>query len=381
VRSGRLEGQELDGRFVMHERIDEGGMAYVYRATDRVTSELVAVKVLREGAAREPGIRRRFVEEAQLTMSLMSRHVVEVVAVGAGDEGPAYMAMELLEGARLDELCGDQLPFDQVYDVVRQIAAALEVAHARGVVHRDLKPENVFLVQEHGELVCKLIDFGVAKSDTGRALTATGVVIGTPHYMAPEQAAGRRRITPRTDVYALGIVLYELVAGELPFDGFDAMQVMLAQVGLPPPSLRERRPDCPEPLEAIISRCLAKNPEERYADAAELRAAIDAIAGDAPTAAEPTRQDAGSGVRLRIRSDGSELAETLVSRPDTAPEVLDRHTPTPMPWIEVAAVPPLEGEHPRVPRGPGPVAGWRRVVLCLATAAAVLLAALVATAI
>ena len=259
-----LRGQVLGGRFELLELLDEGGMAHVYVGRDRVSGEHVAVKVLRQNLAESAEIRQRFFHEAQATMGMVSKHVVEIVDVGAVDDDHVYFAMELFDGQRLDERCGEPLPFEVVYDYARQMVAGLAVAHAKGVVHRDLKPDNIFVERVDQVDVVKLIDFGIAKHETAAALTVPGSVFGTPHYMAPEQAAGRDQVGPHTDIYAVGVILYELVTGEMPFDGMDAMQVMLAQIGLPPPSIRERRPDCPAELEAIIMRCLQKRPDERY---------------------------------------------------------------------------------------------------------------------
>ena len=330
----RLRGQVLGGRFELLELLDEGGMACVYVAHDRVSGEHVAVKVLRRRLAESSEIRQRFFHEAEATMAMASRHVVAIVDVGAPDDEHAYFAMELLDGVRLDDLCGDRLPFDLIYDYARQMVAGLEVAHAKGVIHRDLKPDNIFVERVEQVDVIKLIDFGIAEHQTASSLTVPGSVFGTPHYMAPEQAAGRSQIGPHTDLYAVGIILFELVTGEMPFDGMDAMQVMLAQIGLPPPSIRERRPDCPAELEAIILRCLQKRPDERYRSAAALGEALDVAAGDAPTAAERcTVGDEISGLRLRpaLRDAGLKIETERPARP----------TPTePTPWVRPPGKPP-----------------------------------------
>ncbi|HHH30401.1 MAG TPA: serine/threonine protein kinase, partial [Polyangiaceae bacterium] len=335
--SDPLCGEVLGGRFELLEQLDEGGMAVVYIGLDRLSGEHVAVKVLRDGLATSDEIRTRFFHEAQAMMGMVSRHIVEVLDVGAFDDRHAYFAMELLDGLRLDELCGEALPVELVYDYARQMVAALEVAHANGVVHRDLKPDNIFLETVAGCDVVKLIDFGIAKHETASSLTVPGAVFGTPHYMAPEQASGRDQVGPHTDLYSVGIILYELVTGEMPFDGADAMQVMLAQIGMPPPSVRDRRPDCPPELEAIIMRCLAKRPADRFPSAASLREALDRAAGDAPTVAE--RCAIGEEISgLRLRPTVGDVPD-VVREPGAAGELdgslqTSRPTPTePTPWV------------------------------------------------
>lgn len=271
-----LPGAVLKGRYHIDELLAEGGMGCVYRAYDAEQDCFVAVKVLQAYAAVDVGMRRRFLHEARTTMAIDSEHVVRITDLGELDDGSAFYVMDFLEGVTLDELRVDTL--ETVKEIALQLCAGLAAAHRHGVVHRDLKPENIIVTEgPNGALHCRLIDFGIAKLPFATMLTMPGQVLGTPAYIAPEQCKAGSDIDNRCDIYALGVVLYELVCGELPFDDVDPIRVALAHLAAPPPPLASREPNCPPDLNRLIMRCLSKRPEDRVRDAATLAMEIEAM--------------------------------------------------------------------------------------------------------
>lgn len=261
----------LSGRYELGAPLGSGGMARVYEATDRMLSRRVAVKLL-ETDAGIPHARERFLNEARLAASLSHPHAVAVYDTGT-DQGSAYIVMELVEGQTLAQLLAAEGPLapERAVAVADPVLAALAAAHARGMVHRDVKPANVLLGRDGS---VKLADFGIAKATEGRAdLTMTGQVIGTPTYLSPEQASGRPA-TPASDVYATGVVLYEMLAGQPPFKAENPIATAMAHQRDPVPPLGRQRPGLPPGLVAAVSRALAKDPADRYPDAAAFRSAL-----------------------------------------------------------------------------------------------------------
>jgi serine/threonine-protein kinase len=257
--------------------IGRGARGVVYRALDLRLHRHVALKVLPPDLAFDEAVRRRFLLEAQTAASLGHPHVVPIHAV---DErgGVAYLVMALVHGESLATRLKREPtpPLADVRRILREVADALAYAHAHGVVHRDIKPDNILLDRETGRAL--VTDFGIARAtEDGARLTVTGVALGTPAYMSPEQALGEREVDGRSDVYSLGVVGYQMLAGELPFRATSGMAVMMKHVGETPRPLRERRPTVPPLLAAAIDRALAKRPEDRWPTAAMLR---DAIARD-----------------------------------------------------------------------------------------------------
>ena len=233
-----VEGLTLGSRYTLTERIAAGGMGEVWRARDSVLGRVVAVKVMRPHAADEPAFADRFRDEARHTASLSHPNIATVYDYGE-DDGAAYLVMELVDGQPLSELIArGPIPPDRVRSIVGQAALALAAAHAQGVVHRDVKPANILITSE-GRV--KLTDFGIASAGENTGYTRTGEVLGTPHYLAPEQAVGRPA-TGASDLYALGIVAHEMLTGVKPFDGGSAVATALSQVNDAPPPLPDTVP-------------------------------------------------------------------------------------------------------------------------------------------
>lgn len=263
-----ITGTVIGDRYRIEERIGGGGMALVYRATDTLLGRPVAVKVLRDGYTDDADFVRRFRREAQAAASLGHRHVVSIYDVG--HEGNVhYIVMELVEGPDLKEYIQQQgaLPCDRAAQLALEILDALGHAHARGLVHRDIKPSNILLT---GDGHVKVSDFGIARHTTTDTLTNTNSIFGSAHYFSPEQARGLPA-GQRSDLYSLGVVLYEMVTGEVPFKGESPISVALKHVQDEPPLPSQINAKVPLELEQIITRALAKDPEERYHTAEQMR--------------------------------------------------------------------------------------------------------------
>jgi eukaryotic-like serine/threonine-protein kinase len=272
-------GQVLAQRYRVQRMLGKGGMGAVYLADDEVLGELVALKVISSAfAADEQAMVARFRREAAAARKVSSPNVIRIHDLGEARPGLLYLSMEYFAGRTLAEVISQRgmVPMKDVQDFLGQIVAGLEAAHAAGVVHRDLKPSNV-LVGERGAI--KIIDFGLATMMMADGLTATGAILGTPHYMAPEQIRGRP-VDARSDIYSLGALAYHLVCGRPPFSGENPIAIGFAHLSEAPPPLRQLRKDVPAMLEGAILAALAKTPEERPSSA---RAFLDRAA--APSAA------------------------------------------------------------------------------------------------
>ncbi len=259
-------GQVVAQRYRIQRMIGQGGMGAVYLADDEVLGELVALKVIScSHAADETAMIARFRREAAAARKVSSPSVIRIHDLGEARPGLLYLSMEYFAGRTLAEVIAQrgQVPFKDVQDILQQICAGLEAAHQAGVIHRDLKPGNV-LVGERGTV--KIIDFGLATTLCGEALTATGAVLGTPHYMAPEQIRGKP-VDARADIYALGALAYHLVTGRPPFAGDNAIAIGFAHLSETPARPRELRKDTPAALDAAIMAALEKAPENRPASA------------------------------------------------------------------------------------------------------------------
>jgi tRNA A-37 threonylcarbamoyl transferase component Bud32 len=277
ARAAATENDELVGRrlggYVVERVVGKGGMGVVYLATHPVLGKRVAVKVIRSEHAADDELRRRFMDEARTLAALDDPRIVAIQDLALLPDGRAYLVMEYVEGELLSQRMGTRSPVDEAVRIVRAMLEGLAAAHTRGIVHRDVKPSNIMLV---GDGV-KLLDFGIAKlRGQSGAGTRAGAVVGTPGYMAPEQASAKAELGPTADVYAAGVVLYELLAGKRPFDdgsdGEDWIEVLVRQRTLEPPSMV----GVPSWLEAVVRLALAKDPARRYASAAEMLAALDA---------------------------------------------------------------------------------------------------------
>ncbi len=303
-----MQSRTLNGRYRLDEMIGEGGMAVVYRGYDLVLGRVVAIKVLREQFGTDRNFLLRFNREAQSAAKLSHPHIANVYDVGH-DGDTHYIVMEFVNGPNLKDLIRRQGPFtvEGAAFVLRQVAEALDAAHRHGLVHRDIKPQNI-LVDENGQ--AKVVDFGIAKGLTDANLTETGTGMGTVHYVSPEQARGERA-TPASDIYSTGVVLYEMLTKELPFDADTPVGVAMQHVSAPPPSPVEFNPSIPPEVEAIVMRALAKEPGDRYPTAMALAAALDHW-DDAASAAQSTRvMSSGAGAIATAR--------TARSRAVTAP--------------------------------------------------------------
>ena len=259
-------GQVLAGRYRVQRLLGKGGMGAVYLADDEVLHELVALKVISSAyAADEAAMIARFRREASAARKVSSPQVIRIHDLGEARPGLLYLSMEYFSGRTLSDLIAQRgvVPMKDIEDILQQIGAGLEAAHQAGVIHRDLKPSNV-LIGERGAV--KLIDFGLATTLVGDQLTATGAILGTPHYMAPEQVRGKP-VDARSDIYAFGALAYHLVTGRPPFSGDNAIAIGFAHISETPESPSVLRKDCPAKLAAAIMAALAKNPADRPASA------------------------------------------------------------------------------------------------------------------
>jgi serine/threonine protein kinase len=295
----------VDGRYLIESVLGEGGMGIVYRARHRLLDQIVAMKVLRGEMARSEEMVDRFLHEARIASSIRSPHLVTVSDFGVLTDGATYFVMEHLDGVNLTRVLRDQAPLSipRILHIGKQIARGVGAAHSAGIVHRDLKPDNIMLVDHAGDKdFVKILDFGIAKIATRvTSMTAAGAFCGTPHYMSPEQAAGDA-VDKHADIYALGVMLYELVAGHVPFDSESVLGLIAAHVNRAPPALiaTAKRNDVPPSLEALVMRCLAKKVEDRYpsmdAVADDLQAIDDDLIFAAVNEAPPIPK---TGIRMR----------------------------------------------------------------------------------
>lgn len=269
-------GDVIQGKYRIVRLIGDGGMGSVYEARHEYLGVQVALKFLHPELARRPGLVTRFLREGQVAASIKSPHITQVLDVDRTPDGSAYLVMELLQGESLQRLLerAARLPLEVALDYGLQILAGLEVAHGAGVVHRDLKPDNVFIVAAPGGPLVKVLDFGIAKLHQAGGLTRPGALMGTPEYMAPEQADSADRVDMRADLFALGAMLYEMLSGQRPLQSGDARQnaAMIRAQGIVP--LHQLDPAIPEGLSAVVHRALAADPAHRFANAADLRAAL-----------------------------------------------------------------------------------------------------------
>lgn len=272
-------GDLIDGKYRLIRLIGEGGWGSVYEGENTRTLRRVAIKVLRPQFSASPDMITRFEREAQAAGRIGSEHIVEVFDLGSLPDGTHFMVMELLVGedlsTRLERLGGRMDPIETV-GLIHQLLLGLGAAHEAGIVHRDLKPENLFIVpMKTGEEFLKILDFGISKFNKGSlSTTKTGAVLGTPYYMAPEQARGQKHLDARTDLYAVGVVLFQCVVGRVPFDGDNFNDLMFRIVLEARPDPLQLRPDLDPALAAIVVKAIACAPEGRYQSAAELDQAL-----------------------------------------------------------------------------------------------------------
>jgi eukaryotic-like serine/threonine-protein kinase len=262
-----MQGEVIAGRFEILELIGKGGMSSVFKAHDRLLDRIVAIKVLHPHFTEDEEYVERFRREARSVAQLSHPNIVTVIDRGE-DAGRQYIVFEYVEGENLKQLLERTGPMSvhEALDMALQMARALSFAHGRGLIHRDVKPQNVLL---NAEGQAKMTDFGIARSVDVQGVTITGTVLGTSEYIAPEQARGQQ-VDAQTDVYSLGVVLYELLTGNVPYDGDNFVTVALRHVNEPVPSVLERRPDAPPRLALAVEQAMAKSPGERYESMDEL---------------------------------------------------------------------------------------------------------------
>jgi len=321
--------EALGNAYTIEGEIGRGGMGVVYRARDERLQRRVAIKVLPPELAFQKDIRERFTREAQTAARLSHPHIVPIHTVGEG-KGLVYFVMGYVDGesvaARIRRR--GKLPVDEVRRIMMETADALSAAHALSIIHRDIKPDNILLEGSRGRVM--VTDFGIAKalsSTSGATLTGAGVAIGTPAFMSPEQAAGEREIDGRSDVYSLGVVSFQMLTGELPFNAPTVAGILMKQITEVAPDIRSRRPDAPEDLALTVSRCLEKDPENRWPSADALRRSLDSrtIGGYRPTGTsfKGQRPDAPAQPRPlaggRTRPAGADVRPGLGPRPVPIP--------------------------------------------------------------
>ena len=391
-------GDVLAGKFRIERVLGQGGMGVVVAAYHLQLDERVALKFLVPEALGNAEAVARFAREARAAVKIKSEHVARVVDVGTLETGAPYMVMEYLEGRDLSAYVRERgpLPASEAADYVLQACEALAEAHALGIVHRDLKPANLFLTRRADGTACvKVLDFGISKltspgtSDPGFSMTRTQAIMGSPLYMSPEQMASSRQVDGRTDIWAIGAILYELMTGRVPFEADTMPQLCAMILQEPPRSIRDYRADIPEPLHEVVLRCLAKDRNQRFQNVAELANALAPFSSrlsarsaerisrvlsaagistsavsipnpsEPPTAAQPPLAQTGSSSKLPLvlslvaialvvgagaaallllRGDRGVVAETVSASPSVPPATLVPPTPTVEPAVPVVAV-------------------------------------------
>lgn len=331
-------GRLLNDRYQLINVVGGGGMAIVYRARDNVLGRIVAVKVLREQYANDTQFVARFRREAQAAANLAHPNIVNVYDVGQ-DGDVYYIVMEHISGQSLKELITrtSPLPVEKAATFAAQILAGLEYAHRSGLIHRDIKPQNVLITSEGA---VKVTDFGIAKSVSDLGLTEAGMALGTAHYFSPEQAKGER-VVPQSDIYAVGVTLYEMLAGQLPFESDSAVGLAYKHISEEARPLRDLNPNIPVRLENIVRKALAKDPNERFGSAAEMEKALRSMmaGGQQATMEVPVAYPAvtQAGTRPVTRAQNRPVRSALPGSPP----------------------PPVTGSlrTSRIPRGPVPATG------------------------
>ncbi len=334
-----LIGQTIGGKYFMRSVLGRGGMGTVYEGVNVQMGRVVALKVLHPKQLKKKESVKRFYQEARAAGAIGHPNICEVYDLGALDDGCPYLVMERLVGSTLAQHARQSvLPFDAAIDIMIQVLSGLVVAHDKGIVHRDLKPDNIFLSERVGcPPVAKVLDFGVSKvvssapdepRDADLDLTRTGMVMGTPYYMSPEQASGARDLDGRVDLYACGVILYETLTGRRPFLAANYHILLWNILKTEPPRPSELRPDLPLALEAVIARAMARDREARYAGAQEFIAALADVRANLAKYAAVTAASLKPAMAARVPS--------VPPPPLAAPPVPARKLPAPAPLPKAA---------------------------------------------
>ena len=344
-----LLGTIIAAKYRIDERLNEGGMGTVYRGTHVLMDKTVAIKVLRPALAADEKIVARFSREARAASRISHPNALSVTDFGEDENGNVFLVMEYLSGKTLKQVIRDDgpLPLARVVDITRQVGDALSAAHKQGVVHRDLKSDNIMLVDTMSGDHAKVLDFGIAKiqepdgqPDTG--LTAPNLVIGTPQYMSPEQCSQDSEIDARSDIYSLGVILYEMLVGHVPFSGDSPTIVMMKHLQEPVPSVLEERSDLPPAVGRVVARAMAKLPGNRYQNVAELIEDLTIASGMTILGMSPiavTNAPAGA----RVNDDADEV--TMV-RAREEPVAIPRRAPVTVPIAPLAQPQVASGFNP-----------------------------------
>ncbi|WP_058867925.1 serine/threonine-protein kinase [Chloracidobacterium thermophilum] len=361
-------GQTLDGKYCIEAKIGEGGMGAVYRARHVLMDTQLAIKVLHPSLVSDATSVARFQREAQAMARIRHSNAIAVTDFGVTEDQINYIVMELFEGESLRKVLEREkkLPYATAIAIARQVCGALEAAHRSGVIHRDIKPENIFLSpQPDGSYFVKVIDFGIAKivTDTskgGPPLTRQGMIIGSPHYLSPEQCTGQE-LDARSDIYSLGIVLFEMLTGQVPFTAVTPVAVALLHANEPPPSLRKLNPEIPKALDDLVMSALAKSKTDRPASARELAEELARVARLVSPSFDPVSPLVEKILDASVApSNGAPPPAAAPVPPSSTvrPRPAERRPPAPAP--SPASAPPL-------PAGPPPAAGTAWAGSSLAT--------------
>jgi len=345
-----LIGVTLGGLYQVERLLGVGGMGRVYQARHTLLGKGFAVKVLPEGRAQKPSAAERFLREARAASRIDNDHIVKVVNVDRDEEGRLFIVMELLAGENLaDRIERGPMSVDASLEVASQVGDALQAAHDTGIVHRDLKPENIFLIDKEGRDFVKVLDFGISKIKNPEhgdpKLTATDQIVGTPLYISPELARGFDNVDHRTDIYALGVILYEMLTGTPPFSGANHFQ-LLYQHGTEapdPPSQRSERAKIPPHVEAAILKALEKAPNDRFSSMHEFLAALRG-----PTPA--TRKRRALGLPVLVATAAAIIAFLLWPTEDEKPP-----TTPPLAVVEPPVTATKKSDEPKQVAEPPPV--------------------------
>jgi serine/threonine protein kinase len=295
ITHANLVGKTLQGRYEIAKKVGEGGMSFVYLATDVSTKEKYAIKVLSAALSQDTNAMARLKREASLGMRLAHPNVCHIIRLGETEDGLVYVVMPFVEGEILADRTNrlGQIPLDDVARLVRDMAMGLHVAHELKIVHRDLKPENIMVCKREGAPdYAVVMDFGLAKERKAGAelqkLTATGIILGTPEFMSPEQLRGKP-LDARTDIYSLALMTYEMLTGKLPFQGRTQQEMMIARLRSDPTPLRKMRPelDFPESAERVLNKAMSRNPDDRYQTAIEFADAFVTAAAERGNGGSP----------------------------------------------------------------------------------------------